>query len=99
MPNVPHRCVRELLEHWGASVDLQSADGFTPLLETVYAGYHATARVLLQAGAQHNVRITGPVSVHMGALTAAEWARQRGHPDMADLIDGFHAKRHRTSKE
>jgi len=29
-------CVRELVEHWGASLDVADAGGFTPLLDAAY---------------------------------------------------------------
>ena len=87
--------MRELLLHWSAAVDLQSADGFTPLQETAFAGFLPTARALLQAGARRDVRTVGSAGsfLHRGALTAAEWAREKGHADTAAAIDAFHPKR------
>mmetsp|Transcript_16496 Transcript_16496/g.27760 ORF Transcript_16496/g.27760 Transcript_16496/m.27760 type:complete len:274 (+) Transcript_16496:276-1097(+) len=90
------RCVRELLSSWPvSSIDLPNADGFTPLQDAAYAGFLGTARVLLQAGARRDLRTSFGSK---GPLTAAEWARVKGHRELADTIDAHRPKRSRTQE-
>eukprot|EP01047_Picozoa_sp_COSAG01_P038524 COSAG01_NODE_3131_length_6533_cov_6.407212_1_plen_272_part_10 len=75
-----HAAVVEALAGAGASVEAVDKDGNTPLSLAAYFGQTEAAAALLDAGAD----ATRPTDQ---GKTAAEWARERGHPAVVELIE------------
>jgi ankyrin repeat protein len=72
--------VRLLLER-GASPDLVTSQGVTPLMAAAREGHEGVVRMLLERGASRDPRCEG--------FSAADYARQRGHKGVACFIDGW----------
>ena len=86
------RCVRELVENWGASLEIKDEGGFTPLLEAAFHGVDLMVKYCLSKGADTSVLgvSLGPktegVRSKNGPFTAFEWAVRRRHVKCAELI-------------
>ncbi|CAH0049287.1 unnamed protein product [Clonostachys solani] len=65
----------------GAGMSLPSLEGYTPLCIAVDQGYIAVARVLLEAGADVNVR-----DIEEIGRTPLIWASSHGHLELAKLL-------------
>ncbi|PJI97844.1 ankyrin repeat protein [Acidovorax sp. 69] len=70
----------ENLIHQGVSVDARDNHSRTALMLAAMNGHTATIQKLLTLGAN-------PALVDRDGLSAAQWARQRGHSHIADLLD------------
>ena len=76
--------VKELVEHWGAAIEIQDEGGFTPLMEAAYHGHKQMVCYLLSQEADTDVSgvSLGPQD-HSGArsqngpFTPLEWARRQ----------------------
>jgi ankyrin repeat protein len=77
---IGHAAVVEALAGAGAGVDAAAKDGHTPLSLAAVHGQTEAAAALLGAGAD----ATRPTDK---GKTAAEWAREKGHPAVARLIE------------
>ncbi len=64
----------------GADVNLRQQGGMTRLSETANAGYLELARLLLEHGADPHAR-------NDEGRTPTDIARERGHPDVAELLE------------
>lgn len=64
----------------GAIVNAPAPDGTTPLMMAAYSGNRETVQLLLDAGAD-------ATAVNLQKLTASDWARERGHTQLADELD------------
>ena len=73
--------VRLLLDH-GADANAAQAGGFTPIFSAAIANRRDLAEILLAHGAD-------PRRKNDQGKTAAEFARERGHADMADWVDSL----------
>ena len=60
------RCVKELVENWGASIEIKDVGGFTPVLEAAYHGHELLLKYLLGRGADIDVQ-----GVALGTQTGA----------------------------
>jgi len=87
-----HKVVRWLVETKKADIETADRGNFTPLLNAAYAGDKWLVRFLMQHGADrfntkgryHYTKGVAPSDFE--GMTAAEWAEERGHPDLAHLI-------------
>jgi len=75
--------VRLLLDQ-GLDVNEADSDGFTPLMAAAYQGDVATARLLVEAGADLHAR--GKFGLVIKALTAFEWAKRERKKAVVDLL-------------
>lgn len=75
------QCVRALVHEFGARVNVQAErSGYTALHEAAYNGYTDIVRELLDSGANTTLR-------NRYNETAADSARQKGHEELARLIE------------
>jgi ankyrin repeat protein len=72
--------VCRLLLDWGAKVDRLNTDRDTPLHNAAQWGSLSVAKLLVERGADVSVR-------NANGQTASDWARNRGHKDVADWLD------------
>lgn len=72
------RCVRELLERWGADRDARSRDGRTALYRAASNGDTATVAVLLDLGADPSIATAR-------GRTPLDVARDKGHVSLSNL--------------
>lgn len=70
---------RMLLEH-GAIVNSPAPDGTTPLMMAAFSGKRDVVQLLLDRGAD-------ATAANLQKLTAADWARERGHAALAEELD------------
>jgi ankyrin repeat protein len=73
--------VRLLLEH-GAQANATQAGGFTPIFSGAIANRHDLAEILLAHGAE-------PRHKNDQGKTPAEFARERGHAELADWLESL----------
>jgi hypothetical protein len=89
--NGRQKVVRWLIETKGADIETSDRGGFTPLLNAAWAGNPKLVRYLLSKGSDRTAigrsHYTKPLA-HTDFLgyTAEEWAREKGHIEIADLI-------------
>ncbi len=81
---------RMLLEQ-GAIVNAPAPDGTTPLMMAAFSGQRDMVQLLLDRGAD-------ATAVNLQKLTAADWARERGHGPLAEDL-GQMAERTRARRE
>lgn len=79
------RIVARLVE-LGAAIDARSPNGSTPLMLAAGYGDQRNAQALLGLGANPTLR-------NSRGLSAADFARQAGHDDLADQIEATAARR------
>ncbi|MBI3652623.1 MAG: ankyrin repeat domain-containing protein [Acidobacteria bacterium] len=70
--------VKTLIEK-GANVNHRADGGFTPLMQAALTGQLEIVKMLLDAGADPTVKDTAN-------KTAADWATDKNHKDVADLL-------------
>ena len=80
-----------LMEVKGADIETWDRGQFTPLLNAAWNGDKHMVRYLLARGADRtksglNHSSKGLAPAGFNGLNAEEWARQRGHDDVAELI-------------
>lgn len=75
---------RMLIEN-GAIVHAPAPDGTTPMMMAAFSGDRETVQLLLDHGAD-------PTAINLNKHTAADWARERRHFDLAQELDAI-AKR------
>ena len=86
------RCVKELVEHWGASIEVKDEGGFTPVLEAAYHGHEGLLKYLLSRGANIDVEGVslgtqkGDERSQNGPFTPLEWARRQGHRRCMEIL-------------
>jgi len=68
----------ELLLAKGAAINAKNKGGFTPLMFAAMEGHPAVAKLLLERGANPNLVANGK--------TARRIAEEKGHKDIADLL-------------
>lgn len=76
-----HTAAVELLIKRNASLNLISGRGFTALILAAYYGQKDTSELLLKAGADKAMKT--------GGRTAAQWASDRGHAELAALLESW----------
>lgn len=81
---------RMLLEH-GAIVNAPAPDGTTPLMMAAFSGKREVVQLLLDRGAD-------TTAINLSKLTAADWAREKGHDSLADELDAL-ARRVQARRE
>jgi hypothetical protein len=86
-----HKVARWLVDKKGANVETYDRGRFTPLLNAAWAGDRQLVRLFLQRGADRSIVGTGHYSEGLAAadfegLTAEQWARKKGHEEIAELI-------------
>jgi hypothetical protein len=69
----------ELLIKKGADVNHRTSGNYTPLMQAALVGQTEIVRILLDAGADPTVKDTG-------GRTAATYAEESKHPDLAKLL-------------
>jgi hypothetical protein len=76
-----------LLQHPAIKVDQAQTDGvgFTPLIMAAYKGRHLCVELLLDAGADRTIAMTGST---FGGKTAVDAARIGGHESIVALLGG-----------
>lgn len=84
------KTARMLLEK-GAIVNAPAPDGTTALMMAAFSGQRDMVQLLLDRGAD-------PTAVNLQKLTAADWARERGHGPLADDLTEL-AKRTQARRE
>mmetsp|Transcript_25352 Transcript_25352/g.51629 ORF Transcript_25352/g.51629 Transcript_25352/m.51629 type:complete len:85 (-) Transcript_25352:48-302(-) len=72
----------QLLIDAGAQLNLQDADGDTPLSNAAHQGNLRAVQVLLKAGAD-------PRIANLSGNTPADTARAHGHQEIATLLTSF----------
>lgn len=72
---------RMLLEQ-GAIVNAPAPDGTTPLMMAAFSGRRDVVQLLLDRGADST-------AVNLSKLTAADWAREKGHDKLADELQAL----------
>ncbi|KAL7570236.1 hypothetical protein ACA910_020660 [Epithemia clementina (nom. ined.)] len=87
-----HKVVRWLVETKHADIESCDRGSFTPLLNAAWAGDKYLVRFFLQKGANRKhvgtCHYTRPLaSPDFPGRTASEWARYRGHNEIANLIE------------
>lgn len=75
---------RMLLEQ-GAIVNAPAPDGTTPLMMAAFSGDRDVIQLLLDHGADST-------AVNLQKLTAADWAREKGHASLADELERLAAQ-------
>jgi ankyrin repeat protein len=75
----------KLLIDRGADVNAKGAGDFTPLHNAAFAGKTKIARLLLERGADSSARSSGK--------TPADFAREKGHQNLASMIEKFERER------
>jgi len=83
------RCVRQLLDVHGATLNVQDDGGFTPLCLAAWSGRLGVVRELIRRGADVTVAGTPPQSSSCGgksAMAADVWAERKGFADIAKVI-------------
>lgn len=83
-PDSP-KFVRLLLEQYSAYIDAESPNGTTPLMMAARYGLTESVNVLIEAGADLEVK-------NKQGLTALEFARSSEHPDSTKLVEAAFAK-------
>ena len=85
------KIVRWLIEEKCADIETTDRGGFTPLLNAAYMGDKFLVRLLLskgcdryKLGTEHSTTALAPIGTK--GKTAEEWARDRGHLSVAELI-------------
>ena len=87
------RCVKELVEQWGASIEIKDVGGFTPILEAAYHGHEPLLKYLLNHGANIDVQgvslgtQSGNERSQNGPFSPLEWARRQGHRRCAEILE------------
>jgi Ankyrin repeats (many copies) len=89
--NGRQKVARWLIETKSADIETCDRGGFTPLLNAAWAGNVKLVRFLLSKGSDRTAigrsHYTKPLAPpDFPGYTAEEWARERGHIDIADLI-------------
>lgn len=87
-----HKVVRWLVTCKKADIESSDRGSFTPLLNAAWAGDKYLVRFLLQQGANRQqvgtCHYTKPMAPSdFTGYTAAQWAKYRGHQDIANLIE------------
>ena len=85
------KIVRWLVEHKKADIECIDRGDFTPLMNAAWKGDKSLVRYLLAKGSDRTKRgrchsSGGLAPPTFEGHTAEEWARKRGHSDVADLI-------------
>jgi len=85
------KVVRWLIEIKGADIESHDRGGFTPLLNAAWNGDRQLVRFLMGKGTDRTKIGTGHYTCALAppdfeGHTAEEWARKRGHAEIADLI-------------
>ena len=86
-----HRVVRWLVEQKGADIETYDRGRFTPLLNSAWAGDRVLVRFFLERGSDRTIIGTGHSSQGLApadfkGMTAEQWAREKGHEEIAELI-------------
>jgi ankyrin repeat protein len=78
--------VEALLRHSAIKVDQAMTDGngTTPLIRAAIDGRQQCVELLLDAGADRTIAMTGST---YGGYTAGDWAKQQGHESIVALLD------------
>mmetsp|Transcript_2649 Transcript_2649/g.4926 ORF Transcript_2649/g.4926 Transcript_2649/m.4926 type:complete len:263 (-) Transcript_2649:303-1091(-) len=101
------RCVGDLIDHWPVDIELRAMDhsGFTPLQEAAYAGHLGAVRAFLKRGARKDLqnepsirRVRSKIdSGKHGPFNAEQWARLKGHEEVAAAISNFRRARKKAT--
>ena len=83
--------VRWLVDCKGADIETYDRGNFTPLLNAAWAGDRQLVRFFLQRGSDRSVIGTGHYTKGLApadfeGLSAEQWARCKGHEEIAELI-------------
>ena len=73
------------------SINAAAPNGTTPLMMAAYFGHSATAKLLLERGADPSLK-------NQMGFTAQNLARQRGHKDTAKLIASYQLRASQDTK-
>ena len=89
--NGRHKVVRWLMETKNTDIESSDRGGFTPLLNAAWGGNIKLVRFLMSKGCDRKKIGRGHYSKPLAAPdfeghTAEGWAREKGHPEVADLI-------------
>ena len=99
----PHAAVLKLLLQRGAKIDLQDDSGYTALIFAAYNGRADNVRILIEAGADLDAAVVAGAPYGRSriggdfAYDAEIYARQQGHPGVADIISAARSQSKRHS--
>jgi hypothetical protein len=76
-------CVQELVEHWGASLEIADEGGFTPVVEAAYHGHESCADAPLPAAAAAAASLPAHPGTVGIAIGSGLWQRGLEYPRFA----------------